>query len=374
MSGIYVHIPYCKQACYYCDFHFSTNLNTKSELVEAILNEIKLQRDYLESDQISTIYFGGGTPSLLSREELRSIIDCIYQNFTISDNPEITLEANPDDLTEEKLNMLKDARINRLSVGIQSFDDQLLKFFNRAHDSTMARKCIADAKAIGFDNISVDLIFGAPDQRLEDLRSDLDQMIELDVPHVSIYGLTIEKETVFGRWYDQNKLIPLNDDVAAQHLELIMSSLAAAGYTQYEISNFCRPDYESRHNSSYWHGVNYLGIGPGAHTYNGATRQYNISNNIQYINALKQGKLPITLENLTREDQINEIILTQLRLKEGINCAKLKKEFSFDLPDTRSGAIEEFQSMNLIETSTDFLRLTSKGKLLADFITEKLII
>lgn len=374
MSGIYIHIPYCKQACHYCDFHFSTNLKTKSELIEAMLKEISLQSKYLESDQISTIYFGGGTPSLLSDHELAAIKESLYQHFSIVDDPEITLEANPDDLDEAKLASLKSLGINRLSVGIQSFDDDLLGYFNRAHNSVMARKCIAEAKSVGFDNISVDLIFGAPNQRIDDLRSDLDKMIDLDVPHVSIYGLTIEEDTVFGKWEAQNKLNPLPDEKAAEHLELIMDTLRTAGYVQYEISNFCLPGFESQHNSSYWHGKKYLGIGPGAHSYNGHSRQYNVASNIRYINHLKQGELPMTLEQLSREDQINEFILTQLRLLKGIDLSKLKRDYGFDLIEIKSSEIIEFYELKMIETEGNYLRLTLNGKLLADFVTEKLII
>ena len=374
MSGIYLHIPYCKQACYYCDFHFSTNLKTKNDLIDAIHKEIAIQRNYLGSDQISTIYFGGGTPSLLTADALASIIKCIHDNFKIEANPEITLEANPDDLNEAKLKELKRIGINRLSVGIQSFDNKLLKFFNRAHDAEMAKNCIAAAKDIGFENISVDLIFAAPNQTIAALESDLDQMIALAVPHVSIYGLTIEKDTVFGKWFEQNKLHPLDDDNAARQLELIMKMLEASGYEQYEISNFCQPGFRSRHNSSYWHGQKYLGIGPGAHSFNGHSRQFNVANNVRYINFLTNDEPSYSVEKLTRNEQINEYILTQIRLQEGIDCNELKSKFSYDLKKERIALIKELESRNMIESDKNYLRLTSNGKLLADFITEKLII
>ncbi|MEO9803203.1 MAG: radical SAM family heme chaperone HemW [Reichenbachiella sp.] len=374
MAGIYVHIPYCKQACHYCDFHFSTNLTTKSDLIEGILKEIDLQKKYLAEEIVETIYFGGGTPSLLSTFEFSTILERIRQNFLIGQSPEITLEANPDDLTSAKLAELKSVGVNRLSIGIQSFDDDLLSYFNRAHDNEMAVKSVREAKKLGFTNLSIDLIFGAPDQSLAALEADLDQALKLRTPHISIYGLTIEENTVFGKWQKQNKLNSLDDDIAAAHLELIMETLENAGYIQYEISNFCLPGFESKHNSSYWYGTWYLGIGPAAHSYNGKSRQYNQAHNIKYIQGLKNNELPFTIENLSEKDQINEFIITQIRLKKGIDCQYLIKHYSFDLLSTKSEAIENFNKVEMLETESNFLRLTPKGKLLADFITEKLII
>ncbi|MDW3208787.1 MAG: radical SAM family heme chaperone HemW [Reichenbachiella sp.] len=374
MAGIYIHIPYCKQACHYCDFHFSTNLNTKSDLIDAILKEIELQKHYLLGETIETIYFGGGTPSILSTQELSTILQNIYENFSIGENPEITLEANPDDLGQSKLEELKAAGINRLSIGIQSFDNQILSYFNRAHNSQMAINSVWNAKQIGFQNISIDLIFGVPNQSLDALEKDLKQALKLSTPHISIYGLTIEENTVFGKWEKQDKLTPINEDLAAEHLTLIMNTLAASGYEQYEISNFCLPGFESRHNSSYWHRKKYLGLGPAAHSYNGTERQFNHANNIKYIKSLNSNELPISIEKLSIEDQINEMILTQLRLKEGLNHASLKKNFDFEMLVERKDHIQKFLQMNLLEIDGNFLRLTSNGKLLADFITEKLII
>lgn len=326
------------------------------------------------NETVETIYFGGGTPSLLSQQEISLVLNALRQNFEVNPHSEITLEANPDDLTNTKLKDLKSAGINRLSIGIQSFNDQMLKYFNRAHNAEMALDSVRAAQALGINNISIDLIFGAPNQSTEDLKKDLDQALSLKTPHISIYGLTIEKDTVFGKWAKTDKLIPLDDDIAAEHLEVIMSTLAETGYTQYEISNFCTPDFESRHNSSYWHGKKYLGLGPAAHSFNGTERAYNQAHNTKYIQQLQSNTLPSTVESLSREDHINEIILTQLRLKEGINMARLRELHAFDLITQRRAQISEFENMKMLESSQDFLRLTSKGKLLADFITEKLII
>ncbi|WP_420580001.1 radical SAM family heme chaperone HemW [Reichenbachiella sp.] len=374
MAGIYIHIPYCKQACHYCDFHFSTNLNTKSDLIDAILKEIDLQKDYLKGEIVETIYFGGGTPSILSKQELDSILNRVSKEFSISENPEITLESNPDDLSQSKLKAMKSSSINRLSIGIQTFDDKILTYFNRAHHSKMALDAVTTAQQLGFKNISIDLIFGVPNQTLNVLKNDLEQALKLNTPHISIYGLTIEENTVFGKWEKQNKLTTIDEDLAAEHLELIMDTLAAAGYNQYEISNFSLEGFESKHNSSYWHGKKYLGLGPGAHSFNGIERQFNYAHNIKYIKKLQDNLLPSTLEKLSSEDQINETILTQIRLKEGINCEHLKNSHHFDLIDEKEDSINEFLQMDLLKISGNYLRLTSKGKLLADFITEKLII
>ncbi|UXX80161.1 radical SAM family heme chaperone HemW [Reichenbachiella carrageenanivorans] len=374
MAGIYIHIPYCKQACHYCDFHFSTNLNTKSDLIEAILKEIEIQKNYLGAETVETIYFGGGTPSMLSSAELVSTLAGIRQNFNISESAEITLEANPDDLSQAKLTALKKAGINRLSIGIQSFDNDLLTYFNRAHDAHMATKCVQQAQALGFKNLSIDLIFGAPSQSTAGLKKDLEQALLLKTPHISIYGLTIEKDTVFGKWEKQNKLKPMDEDIAAEHLELIMTTLSAAGYVQYEISNFCLPGFESKHNSSYWHGKKYLGLGPAAHSYNGEERQFNLAHNSKYIRQIQAGKLPTSIEKLTPEDQINEYLLTKLRLIEGVNHQLLLSTTGFDLLRERASEIDQFVEMKMLETNGDFVRLTTHGKLLADFITEKLII
>ena len=374
MAGIYVHIPYCKQACHYCDFHFSTNLNTKSDLIDAILKEIQLRHTYLGDDLIETIYFGGGTPSLLNKSEIESILLTIKDNFRITNELEVTLEANPDDLIEDKLKELKQIGINRLSIGIQSFDNNLLSFFNRAHDAEIAEKSVLLAQQKGFDNISIDLIFGAPNQSNEQLLQDLSKAISLKTQHISIYGLTIEEETVFGKWEKQHRLTALDEDIAAKHLVTIMEKLTEADFTQYEISNFCQPGYHSKHNSSYWRNKKYLGIGPAAHSFNGTERSFNISHNIKYISQIKEGVLPQTIEKLSSTDMVNDIILTQLRLAEGLNLNELENRWQIRLLQEKQTHIDQFEEMKMIEIEENFLRLTTKGKLLADFITEKLII
>lgn len=373
MAGIYIHIPYCKQACHYCDFHFSTYLKTKPDLVDAICQEIKLQTSYLSGKPIKTIYFGGGTPSLLSSYELEKILNAIEKNFSVSTNVEITLEANPDDLSKENLTIFKSKGINRLSIGIQSFNDDFLQLFNRAHTSQMAIDCVANARNIGFDNISVDLIFGVPNQTLQQFQIDLDKIIALDTQHISIYGLTIEENTTFGKWEKAKKIQPIDEEIAAGQFELIMDVLTTNGFNQYEISNFSKNGFESRHNSNYWNSELYLGLGPGAHSFNGDSRQFNIRNNTKYIKSINIGNLPSDSELLTDSQKLNEYILTKIRTSEGVNFNEIKSRFNFDFEKAYTDQIALYVAQGLVEIS-DCLILTRKGKLIADSITENLIV
>ena len=374
MSGIYIHIPFCKQACYYCDFHFSTNLQLKDSLVQSIISEIDLRQDYLVDDKVETIYFGGGTPSLLSPSELGRILGQIKHRYLIDSDVEITLEANPDDLTASNFKCYLDLGINRLSIGIQSFDNQILGSFNRVHDAEIAISAVQTAQRLGLENLSVDLIFGAPNESLEQLQNDLHQIEKLGVPHVSIYGMTIEEDTVFGRWYQKGRLRPLDEDKAADQFELIMARLGEMGYAQYEISNFAKHGYESRHNSSYWQGKHYLGVGPAAHSYNGHSRQYNIPNNAKYIKSISAGVVPAEVEILGSVEKINEYILTRLRLMDGMNLEHLEATLAYNLRREQSQQIEHFIESELIRLVNNHMILTEKGKLLADSIIEKLII
>ena len=313
MAGIYLHIPFCKQACHYCDFHFSTNTKFSTELVDALKKELILQKHYLNDEKVQTIYFGGGTPSLLLAKDLNTLLSTIRQHFALDTSVEVTLEANPDDLNEEKLVQLKDIGINRLSIGIQSFDNGILKFLNRAHDASMAVKSVEEARALGFNNISVDLIYAIPGQDLNSWKKNIAKAIKLDTEHISAYSLTIEERTVFGRWAAQKKISVPDNDASAADMILLIDALEIAGYQHYEVSNFSKPGYLSRHNSSYWKDEKYLGIGPSAHSYNGTMRQFNISNNYHYVKAIQSGRVPATPEILNRADQINDWILTTIR-------------------------------------------------------------
>lgn len=372
MAGLYFHVPFCKQACHYCDFHFSTSLGAKEQLTKALCKELEMQKNYLGGQDLETIYFGGGTPSLLSELELRKIFDFIRQNFTITAAAEITLEANPDDLDADKLKVLKAVGVNRLSIGIQSFDDQILKFLNRAHSATEAISCISRAREAGFDNISLDLIYAIPDQPDALWIKNIEQAMKLSPEHISAYSLTIEDRTVFGNWLKKGKLKGEPEEVTAQQMEILMDTLGNAGYEQYEISNFSKSNLYSRHNSSYWKQKKYLGIGPSAHSYDGMTRQFNIKNNALYVRAIEGGEIPFEKEVLTRANQINEYLLTTLRTVWGCDLQYLVEQWKFDLVSVKEKELSQAYSLGLLEKKENLLVLTRKGKLLADKIASDL--
>ena len=368
MPGLYLHIPFCKQACHYCDFHFSTNQSQKYDLCKSIAREIELQKNYLGDTILTSIYFGGGTPSLLSSEELAQLITTVEQNFDATPAAEITLEGNPDDLTKGKLVSLKEAGINRLSIGIQSFNDSVLKFLNRVHDSTSAFSCLDDARSLGFKNISLDLIYAIPGQDRDGWKRNIQTAIDLAPEHISVYSLTIEEKTTFGNWHRKGKLIQVDEETAASHFELLISMLTDAGYEHYEVSNFCKPGYYSRHNSSYWKQETYLGVGPSAHSYNVESRQYNISNNTIYQKSIAALKVPFEIEILSRENKINEYIFTTLRTHWGCDLRKLRDNLDYDLLHANSDYIHNLVDRQLASLDQGILRLTSKGMLLADKI------
>jgi oxygen-independent coproporphyrinogen-3 oxidase len=373
MAGIYVHIPFCKQACYYCDFHFSTNQSYRSEMIQCLAHELELQKDYV-SEPVSTIYFGGGTPSLLATDELSLLFQSIANNYLISPSPEITLEANPDDLSLEKINTLKKAGINRLSVGIQSFDDRILKFLNRAHNAHDALQCIPRLRQAGFNNISIDIIHSIPGQSNEQLKKNLELTLSFDPEHISAYSLTIEENTVFGKWHKNGKLLAPDENFSAGQFEIVMDVLTGHGYRHYEISNFCKPGFHSRHNSSYWRQETYLGIGPGAHSYNKQSRQYNVANNHQYMKSIREGVIPCQVELLSRENQINEYIFTSLRTEAGCRLDYLSHQFNYNLSTIHAAYLGQLADEKLVEISGQILTLTRKGKLLADQISSDLFI
>lgn len=372
MAGIYIHIPFCKQACHYCDFHFSTNLKFQGEMVDALHKELALQRRYLNDEKIDTIYFGGGTPSLLGAPEIGSILDTINGHFDLTALGEITLEANPDDLTQEKLNALKAVGINRLSIGIQSFDNHILKFLNRAHDATMAANSVYYARESGFENISIDLIYAIPGQDNSAWKRNINKAIELRPEHISSYSLTIEEKTVFGKWALQKKLQVPDDETSASEMITLMEALEGAGYDHYEVSNFARPGYISKHNSSYWKGKRYLGIGPSAHSYDIESRQYNVSNNHLYMQSIRSGNVPASREILNREDKINDLILTTLRTSWGTDLLKLRYEHDYDILALHGPYLDRLIQGNLASVRNDTLILTKSGRLLADKIAADL--
>jgi oxygen-independent coproporphyrinogen-3 oxidase len=374
MAGLYFHIPFCKQACHYCNFHFSTNREIQSTLVEALGKELALQKDYLQGQAIETIYFGGGTPSLLTEAELNFILHQAHALFPVTPDAEVTLEANPDDLTVSKLQHFKAAGINRLSLGIQTFQDSLLQFLNRAHDSRCALQAYDYARSCGFTNITIDLIYGIPGLDQEAWAVEVNKAIALQPEHISAYALTVEEKTAFGHWVRNGKLQPADEEVVASQLEHLMSQLTGAGYEHYEVSNFCKPGFYARHNSSYWKQVHYVGIGPGAHSYNGTSRQFNVRNNHLYVKAIEMNRIPAEVEVLTRENLINEYLLTTLRTSWGTDLQLLKNQYHYDLAKLKAGYLAELYNRQLISWQESKLLLTPKGKLLADRIAADLFV
>lgn len=369
MSGLYIHIPFCSQACHYCDFHFSTDNRNRTGLIKALCKELDLQADYLNNKVLETIYFGGGTPSILSPEEFLIIKEHIHKNFSIREKAEITLEANPEDLSIQKLQFFAAQGINRLSVGIQSLDDETLSRLNRVHQSHQALAAISNARETGFRNISVDLIFGIPGRTLDVLEKDILKILELKPEHISIYGLTIEPKTVFGVQYKRGKFTPVSDDQQADEFEIISDQLEQCGYRQYEVSNFSLPGFESVHNGNYWKQKHYLGIGPGAHSFNGYSRQFNISNNPLYEKSIAENKIPFEKEILTPSNKINEYIMTSLRTAEGCNLELLMNNLNFDLLKIHQEYVDVLISTGKAIIESNFLRLTKRGRLIADKIS-----
>jgi len=372
MAGIYIHIPFCKQACHYCDFHFSTNTSIQAQLLQAIGNELIMQRHYLGEEKINTVYFGGGTPSMLLPAEVNNILSIIFKNFDVDPSAEITLEANPDDLASSKLSDLRNSGINRLSIGVQSFDDAVLKFLNRAHDSTLAVSSFENAREAGFENISIDLMYALPGQNLKDWKKNIDRALNLNPDHISAYSLTIEEKTVFGKWAADKKIKTPSDDASAQELLLLIDELEGGGFNHYEVSNFSKPGYISKHNSSYWKGEKYLGVGPSAHSYNVITRQYNISNNHLYCKGLESGQIPATIETLRREDKINDFLLTTLRTSWGTDLKKLSNEHQYDLLTIHANYVQKLIENGYASLTNETLILTKSGRLLADKIASDL--
>lgn len=381
MAGIYIHIPFCKQACHYCDFHFSTSLKKKDDLINALKKELQLRQEELANQKIETIYFGGGTPSLLSIGELQFLIDEVYKSYSVIEKPEITLEANPDDLTKKQINELSNSRINRLSIGIQSFFEDDLNAMNRAHSSAEAKKCLEEARKY-FDNITIDLIYGIPNMNLKKWNQNLQIAFDFEVPHISSYALTVESKTALDSFIKKGKYPPLNESLALQHFNHLIAETEKNGFIQYEISNFGKPDYFSKHNTSYWQGKHYLGIGPSAHSFNGKQRSWNVSNNTKYIKAINDGVLPQEVETLSPNDCFNEYIMTGLRTIWGVSLHKIKQEFGDLYLKHLKKVSRKYIDQDLLSvTSSDFdenqnyvekLIATQKGKFLVDGIASNL--
>jgi len=374
MAGIYLHIPFCKKACHYCDFHFSTSLGPKSEMVEAICKELMLRKDYLEAEQVETIYFGGGTPSLLSTDELQKILDTIHQLFTVSGNAEITLEANPDDLHAIKVKELSQSPINRLSIGVQSFFDEDLVWMNRSHTGAEADSCIKRSQDAGFENSNVDLIYGFPLLSETKWKQNIAQIIHLDVPHLSSYAMNVEQGTALHHFIKNKKQTPLNEGQSTQQFLYLLDQTEQAGLLQYEISNFAKVGKESVHNTNYWRNEKYLGIGPSAHSFNEHSRQWNVANNTKYMQSIAQNKVPQIIEILSLNDRFNEYLMTSLRTSRGTDLTKINTNFGPDFKTHILGKLTEYKENGWLFLEADHLYLTKNGKLFADRIASDLFI
>lgn len=374
MAGIYIHIPFCKQACHYCDFHFSTSLQNKVAFIDALKKEIVLQKEYLNNEEISTIYLGGGTPSLLSQKELLVIFDCLKENFQINKDAEITLEANPDDLTEEKIKELKTTSINRLSIGIQSFYDEDLKLMNRAHNSEEALKAVKFAQENGFKNITIDLIYGIPTLTHHHWRNNLQIAFALNIKHISAYCLTVEPKTTLAHQIKLGILKNVDEQHSSEQFEIMLEAMHNSGFIQYEISNFCKDGAFSKHNSNYWLKEKYLGLGPSAHSYDGKSRQWNISNNALYIRSLEKGELNFEKEELTINQCYNEYVLTSLRTIWGLSLMRIENDFGKEHLEYCLMEVEKYIQSEDVLSEENKLYLSDKGKLIADKIASDLFL
>jgi oxygen-independent coproporphyrinogen-3 oxidase len=375
MSGIYIHIPFCKQACNYCDFHFSTSLNNKANLVSSIIKELDYRINYLPDKKIETIYFGGGTPSLLSEKETHLILEKIHKLYDVSSAPEITLECNPDDLSTAKLQELKSLNINRLSIGLQSFDEEELKWMNRAHTASESEASVKRAQDKGFENITIDLIYGSKFSNLSNWKTTLNKAIALDVKHISSYNLTVEEKTKLGHDVTKKKEQLIDDEKSAELFLEMVERLQKSNFIHYEISNFGKENFFSKHNSNYWKGSYYLGLGPSAHSFDGESRQWNVSNNNSYIQKISANDAGyFEKEILTENNRFNEYILTSLRTIWGVNLDYLSAHFNADFVSTFKKEVALFIKDETITLKDNAYILTNKGKLLADKIASDLFV
>lgn len=371
MAGIYIHIPFCKQACHYCDFHFSTSLKKKEELLNMLQKELVLRKEELHGERIETIYFGGGTPSILMQEEIDALIQVVFDNYTVTADPEITLEANPDDLSIETIDALKRSRVNRLSIGVQSFHKEDLEMMNRAHTAEEAWNSLLYASK-HFDNISVDLIYGIPGLTKERWLYNIEKVLELGISHISSYALTVEKQTALYKLIEKGSIPQPDEGIAHTHFMMLIERLKEEGFIHYELSNFSKPGFFSKNNSAYWLGKSYLGIGPSAHSFNGKTRSWNVANNSLYIKKLQESILPSEMEELTRSDRYNEYIMTGLRTIWGVDVERVSIEFGVVFKEHLLKTAQRFLDKELMQYSNGILTITNEGKFLSDGIASDL--
>lgn len=373
MAGLYIHVPFCTKRCLYCDFFSNTNMNYKAEYISALIKEIELRREYIDKETIETIYFGGGTPSQLQARDFEIIFDTIHKYYSLSPNAEITLEANPDDITSTYIESIRPLPFNRISMGVQSFKNSDLHFLNRRHNRQQALDAVILCKQHGFSNISIDLIYGLPGQSLEDWQYNLDEVIQLEIPHISAYHIIYEEGTALYKLMKEGKIHPVNEDLSLRLFTQLIRKLNSAGYIHYEISNFSKPEMFSRHNCSYWTGKKYLGVGPSAHSYNGKNRQWNISSLPLWIKGITSGKPEIEIETLDLHTRYNDFIITGLRTMWGIRLSTLEKYFGKEMLDYCLWQAQSYIKDNLLIYSDNNLKLSPKGIFISDGIMSDLL-
>lgn len=373
MAGIYIHVPFCKTRCIYCDFYTRTDISPKYNYVTALCNEVLLRKDYIKGEGIKTIYFGGGTPSQLAFDDFRRIFDTLFVNFEIQADAEITIEANPDDLTPQYVEILRKLPFNRLSMGIQSFDDEELKFLKRRHSTAKAIDAVGLCKSFGYDNISIDLMYGLPNQTMEIWKGNLNAAIALDIQHISSYHLIYEQGTRLYRLFKSGEVKPVNEDLSVDMFSTMIDELSFAGFEQYEISNFARNGLYSRHNSSYWLGEKYLGLGPAAHSYDGQNRAWNIASISKYIEGINEGKPNIEIEYLDENTRYNDFILTGMRTRWGVNISALNALFGTRLKDYCLKNARKYLEQGFLTQDGDILKLTREGIFISDGIMSDLM-
>jgi len=371
LAGIYIHIPFCKQACFYCDFHFSTSLQKKDEMINSLIRELQIRKNELQNTPIETIYFGGGTPSVLSVDEIQLLMNAVYDTYPVIENPEVTLEANPDDLTEEKIRAFSMSPINRLSIGVQSFFEKDLILMNRAHNSQEAKNCLSIATQY-FKNISVDLIYGIPNCTNQEWLENIRIALSFGISHISSYALTVEPKTALESLIKKGKIEMTSDQVAQEQFHLLTEELEKHHFVHYELSNFGKENYFSKNNTAYWLGKSYLGFGPSAHSFDGKKRSWNVRNNVTYIKSLQADQLPIEREVLTKTDQYNEYIMTGLRTIWGVSLQKIEQNFGKNYRIYLQNGSKKYIQEDLLYFEDKILKTTKKGKFLVDGIASDL--
>ena len=373
MAGIYIHIPFCKRRCIYCDFFSTTQSEKKAEYVHALVRELEMRKDYVGNEEIETIYLGGGTPSQLSQEELEEIFTYIYKVYKVTLDAEITLEANPDDLTPEYVSMLRKLPINRISMGIQTFQEETLKLLHRRHTAQQAIEAFKRCREAGFKNISIDLMYGLPGETLETWEQDLQQAIALHPEHISAYHLIYEEGTALWNLREQNKVEEAEEELSLTLFKTLIERLTKAGYQHYEISNFCLPGLHSRHNSSYWTGKKYLGCGPSAHSFDGISRQWNVSSLEKYLEGIRMGQLVFEIENLDLYTRYNDFVITSIRTCWGMCLSQLRATYGETLYNYCLQMAKPHIRQGVLEIKEDTLKLTSEGIFISDGIMSDLL-